>query len=48
VGSPINVEGVKKVIRSATPEAGEHTEEILRTIGYSDADMKSMRAKGII
>jgi crotonobetainyl-CoA:carnitine CoA-transferase CaiB-like acyl-CoA transferase len=48
VGSPINVEGVKKVIRCPTPEAGEHTEEILRTIGYSDADMKSMRAKGII
>ncbi|MES2564778.1 MAG: CaiB/BaiF CoA-transferase family protein [Pseudomonadota bacterium] len=48
VGSPINVEGIKKVIRCPTPESGEHTEEILRTVGYTDADMKSMRANGII
>ena len=48
VGSPINFEGVRKGIRSATPEAGEHTDEILRTVGYSDADLSSMRSKGII
>jgi formyl-CoA transferase len=48
VGSPLNLEGVSKKIRSATPEAGQHTEEILRTVGYSDAEMKTMREKGII
>lgn len=48
VGSPLNVEGVSKKIRSPTPEAGQHTEEILRSIGYSDAEMNTMRANGII
>lgn len=48
VGSPLNMEGVKKGIRSPTPESGQHTEEILRTLGYSAAQMKTMRSNGII
>ncbi len=48
VGSPLNMEGVSKKIRSPTPEAGQHTDEILRSIGYSDAEMNTMRANGII
>ncbi len=48
VGSPINFEGARKAIRSPTPDAGEHTEEILRTLGYSDAQMSELRAKGAI
>jgi crotonobetainyl-CoA:carnitine CoA-transferase CaiB-like acyl-CoA transferase len=31
VASPLNMEGVPKAIRSATPEMGQHTEEILRS-----------------
>jgi formyl-CoA transferase len=48
VASPLNLEGVAKKVRSATPEPGEHTEEILRAIGYTDAQIGSMRASGII
>jgi formyl-CoA transferase len=48
VASPLNLEGIAKKVRSATPEAGEHTEEILRGIGYTDAQIGSMRASGII
>jgi formyl-CoA transferase len=48
VGSAINFEGIQKKIRSATPEAGEHTSEILKSIGYSDADMARMKAAGVI
>ena len=48
VASPLNMEGLRKEIRSPTPEAGQHTEEILRSIGYSDAAMDAMRTKGII
>jgi formyl-CoA transferase len=48
VASPINLEGVPKKIRSATPEAGEHTSEILRSIGYGDAEIEKMRAGGVI
>jgi crotonobetainyl-CoA:carnitine CoA-transferase CaiB-like acyl-CoA transferase len=48
VANPLNLEGVPKKIRSATPEAGQHTEEILRSVGYSDAEMEKMRKNGVI
>ena len=48
VNSAVNVEGIKKKIRSATPEAGEHTNEILKSIGYSDADIAQLKTKGAI
>jgi formyl-CoA transferase len=48
VASPLNMEGVPKGIRSPTPEAGQHTEEILRSLGYTDADMQTMRKNGVI
>jgi crotonobetainyl-CoA:carnitine CoA-transferase CaiB-like acyl-CoA transferase len=48
VNSPINLEGLPKKIRSATPEAGEHTVEILQSIGYGADDIEKMRAAGAI
>ena len=48
VASPLNMEGVPKDIRSPTPEAGQHTDEILRSLGYTDAALQSMRTNGII
>jgi crotonobetainyl-CoA:carnitine CoA-transferase CaiB-like acyl-CoA transferase len=33
---------------AATPEIGQHTEEILRELEYSDSEIKAMREKGII
>ncbi|BAT57969.1 formyl-coenzyme A transferase [Variibacter gotjawalensis] len=35
-------------IRSATPEKGEHTDEILSEIGYDKAKIAGLRAKGIV
>jgi len=48
VASPINLVGLPKDIRTATPEAGAHTVEILRGLGYSDADLADMTARGIV
>jgi len=48
VASPINLVGLPKEVRSATPDAGEHTEEILRGLGYGDADLADMRSRGIV
>jgi formyl-CoA transferase len=48
VASPLNFAGVKKEIRSATPEAGAHTEEVLEWLGYSKKDVENMRASGAI
>jgi crotonobetainyl-CoA:carnitine CoA-transferase CaiB-like acyl-CoA transferase len=35
-------------VLTATPEIGEHTDEILRELDYSDADIRRMREKGIV
>ena len=48
VASPLNVVGVPKGIRSPTLEPGTHTDEILRSVGYSAAEIGTMRAGGII
>jgi len=48
VGSAINLEGVPKGIRTATAEAGEHTEEVLAAVGYSAEELARMREAGII
>jgi len=48
VASPLNVVGVPKGIRSPTLEPGTHTDEILRSVGYSAAEIDTMRAGGII
>ncbi len=48
VASAINMSGVSRDIRAPTPEAGAHTDEVLRSIGYSTAEIAAMRAKGVI
>ena len=48
VASPINISGIPKDIRTPTPEAGADTDEVLRGVGYSDAEIGQMRAKGAI
>ena len=48
VASPLNFPGTKKEIRTATPEAGEHTEEVMQWLGYSAKDIEKMRAGGAI
>jgi formyl-CoA transferase len=48
VASPINMTGIPRKVRSATPEAGAHTDEVLRAAGYSDADIADLRNKGTV
>jgi formyl-CoA transferase len=48
VGSALNFPGVPKGIRTPTPEAGEHTDEILRWLGYTANDIEQMRANSVI
>jgi formyl-CoA transferase len=48
VASPINMSGLSKDVRLPTPEAGAHTDEVLRAAGYSEADIGAMRQKGVV
>lgn len=48
VSSPINLQGLSREIRSPTPDAGQHTDEVLRWAGYSDGEIAAMRTKGIV
>jgi crotonobetainyl-CoA:carnitine CoA-transferase CaiB-like acyl-CoA transferase len=48
VASPLNHEGVAKTIRTATPSAGEHTDEIMTSLGYSAEQITEYRGKGVI
>ncbi len=48
VASALNLSGVPKDFRSAPPEAGEHSEEVLRELGYGSEEIGAMRAKGVI
>ena len=48
INSPLNLSDVPKGIRYAAPPAGAQTEEVLHSVGYSDDEIASMRAKGVI
>ena len=48
VDSPIWVEGTTKADPTMPPELGEHTEEVLRSLGYDDAALSKMRDAGAI
>ncbi len=48
VASGINISGFSKAIRLHTPDPGEHQEEIMKSVGYTDAEIASMRQKGVI
>ena len=48
VASAINMSGVSKAIRLHTPDAGEHQDEIMKSVGYTDEEISEMRKKGVI
>ena len=48
VASALNISGFSKAIRAHTPDPGEHREEIMKSVGYTDAEIAAMREKGVI
>ncbi len=48
VASAINISGHRRDIRIATRDAGADTDAVLREVGYSDAEIATMRAKGAV
>ncbi len=45
---PLEYEGANAGLRLHPPQTGEHTVEVLKGIGVSDADIEALRAKGIV
>jgi crotonobetainyl-CoA:carnitine CoA-transferase CaiB-like acyl-CoA transferase len=48
VGQPITLDETRPALRSATPELSEHTSEVLRALGYDEAAIAGLRARGVI
>ncbi len=48
VKHPIQVTSVPPVAPKAPPGPGEHSDEILRELGYSDAEIAAMHERGVI
>jgi formyl-CoA transferase len=47
VNDPIAVSGVAKVAPRPAPDVGQHTREVLASLGYSDAEVASLLARRI-
>ena len=48
VRDPINVDGVGRVGAKRAPELGEHSEEILREMGFDDAAIARLKLDGVV
>ena len=48
IGQPISMSRAKSEIVAPTPDAGEHTDEVLAEFGYSREEIAEFRAKGVV
>jgi crotonobetainyl-CoA:carnitine CoA-transferase CaiB-like acyl-CoA transferase len=48
VAQPCEITGFDREIRSATPDLGQHNDEILQSLGYDAAAIERLRAVGAI
>lgn len=48
VNSALNLDGIARGIRSPTPEPGADTLPVLKSVGYSEAEIDELRKKGAI
>jgi len=47
MGQPVTLTRTPSTLARATPRRGEHSEEILREIGFGDAELARMKAAGV-
>jgi len=48
LGTPMKFSETPCEIRGSPPSFGEHTEEILKWLGYAEAEILGMRQEGVI
>jgi len=42
------LDATRPPIRWATPELGEHTEQVLRGLGYDEAAIRDLQARNVV
>ena len=47
-GIPIKMSGIPGSVRRMPPEKGQHTDEVLKSVGFTDSQLESMRNEGAI
>lgn len=47
LGQPFQLDGIDPVMRSATPDCGQHTGEVLTELGYTADQIAALKSKGI-
>jgi crotonobetainyl-CoA:carnitine CoA-transferase CaiB-like acyl-CoA transferase len=45
IGAPIKFSENEATVRTAPPTLGQHTDAVLRELGYSTSDLEVLRAK---
>ena len=48
VAQPCQITGFDREIRTATPDLGEHNDEILTSLGYSAEDIEKLKSSRVI
>jgi crotonobetainyl-CoA:carnitine CoA-transferase CaiB-like acyl-CoA transferase len=48
IGVTIFLEGTPGAVRGPQPRPGEHTDEVLREAGCSDAELADLRRNGVV
>ncbi len=48
VNSPLWIDGVDKVLPTCAPEIGEHSEAVLRGLGFADEEIANLVDKGVV
>ena len=48
VASPFTLEGLPRAVYKPTPEKGEHTDEVLASLGYSADQIAALRARSVV